>query len=208
MLNMPSAQGGEVEDSARLVYLVLLLVALLSSFLVSVRGRGAEVWRALRLWGVIVAVIVLLASFRSDLAAIGQRVLAQIDPSRGVAAGGGLLFTKANDGHFWIDAWVNAVPVRFMVDTGASTVVLSPQDAKRLGFDLPARAFTGRASTANGIVATAPVRLERVAIGDFERRNVPASVNGGALSVSLLGMSLLTEFGSVRIEGDRLTLQH
>jgi aspartyl protease family protein len=197
-----------MEEGARTLYLVLLLAALMGSFLISARGRWGEVWRAARLWGVIVAVIVLLAAFRSDLERIGQRVMAQLNPSAGAERGDTILFAKQEDGHFWLSARVNGVPVRFMLDTGASTVVLTRADADRIGLDVSALDFSQRASTANGLVATAPVVLETLSIGSFARTRVQASVNGGALPVSLLGMTLLSEFGAVRIEGDTLALSH
>ena len=99
------------------------------------------------------------------------------------------------------------MPVRFLVDTGASELVLSLADAARVGIDPASSAFVGRARTANGMVATAPVRLGRVEFGGFSDSGVPASVGGGELDVSLLGMSYLDRFASIEIEGDRMTLR-
>ena len=84
--------------------------------------------------------------------------------------------------------------------------MLTPQDATRAGFDIDRLQFSGQARTANGIVATAPIRLDRVALGPFEERNVRAAVNGGNLDKSLLGMEFLNRFGRLEITRDQLII--
>ena len=109
------------------------------------------------------------------------------------------MLRRGRDGHFHLTAQVNGAPVRFLVDTGASDVVLTRDDAVRVGLD-PARLdFTRRAMTANGPVMTAPVRLDRVAVGELEARTVPAVVGGGELFQSLLGMSYLDGFRRIAV---------
>ena len=89
-------------------------------------------------------------------------------------------------------ATVNGRRVEFLVDTGASDVVLAPADAARVGFRAGELRFSGRASTANGDVRLAPVTLRELRIGQFSRRGVPAVVNGAEMPISLLGMSFLS----------------
>jgi len=84
--------------------------------------------------------------------------------------------------------------------------VLSRRDAAAAGIDTGALIFTGRARTANGTVRTAPVRLDSLAIGPFEDRDVRAVVNAGEMDGSLLGMDYLRRFSSVEITGERLVL--
>ena len=122
-------------------------------------------------------------------------------------ADGSIELRRGGDGHFHAEALVNGVPVRFLVDTGASDVVLSLEDARRVGIDPAELSFVGRARTANGVVATAPVRIGTVEFGGFSDSGVAASVGGGELDVSLLGMSYLDRFASISIEGDRMTLR-
>ena len=97
--------------------------------------------------------------------------------------------------------------VNFVVDTGATDVVLSEVDARRVGLDPEGLIYSGRASTANGIVRTARVRLEDVSVGGFDEGSLRASVNEGALETSLLGMSYLQRFERIEIRGDRLILE-
>jgi aspartyl protease family protein len=102
---------------------------------------------------------------------------------------------------------VNGKPIEFMVDTGATEIVLSKDDAKKLGFDLSKLAFIGTAYTANGPVSSAPVRLESISLGPFHDENVRATVNGGDLFGSLLGMEYLRRFGSIEITRDAMILR-
>ena len=97
--------------------------------------------------------------------------------------------------------------IKFLIDTGASDVVLNPSDAVRLGFNLKQLSFDKIYNTANGIVRGAPVKLGRVKIGPIEITNVRASVNGADMVTSLLGMSFLSRIGGYEVVGDRLTLK-
>ena len=96
--------------------------------------------------------------------------------------------------------------VDFVVDTGATDIVLSQADASRIGLDLGQLAFTGRASTANGIVETARVTLDKIEIANVIDRNVSAIVNKGELFGSLLGMGYLQRWGRIEIENGVLSL--
>ena len=109
-------------------------------------------------------------------------------------------------GHYRVAAQVDGLPVEFLVDTGASAVVLAPADARRLGFRASQLRFSERAATANGAVALAPVTLRELRIGQLSRRGVPAVVNGAEMPVSLLGMSFLAGLERWEAEGDRLML--
>jgi len=111
---------------------------------------------------------------------------------------------RGPDGHFYADAQVNGTTVRFMVDTGASVVVLTPQDAQRAGIQLPSE--RSMAMGVGGPVETIPVTLDRIAVGGIEARGVQAAVVD-ELPVSLLGQSYLQRVSSVEIRGDRMVLR-
>jgi aspartyl protease family protein len=111
---------------------------------------------------------------------------------------------RGPDGHFYADAQVNGTTVRFMVDTGASVVVLTPEDAQRAGIQLPSERST--AMGVGGPVETIPVTLDRIAVGGIEARGVQAAVVE-ELPVSLLGQSYLQRVSSVEIRGDRMVLR-
>ncbi|HYD14101.1 MAG TPA: TIGR02281 family clan AA aspartic protease [Allosphingosinicella sp.] len=111
---------------------------------------------------------------------------------------------RGPDGHFYADAQVNGATIRFMVDTGASWVVLRAEDAQRAGIQLPAE--RSLAMGVGGPVEVVPVTLERIAIGGIEARGVQAAV-AEELPVSLLGQSYLSRLGSVEIRGDTMVLR-
>ncbi len=109
-------------------------------------------------------------------------------------------------GHFMIEADVDGADIRFMVDTGATEVVLTPEDAARIGFDLRERNFTRLFNTAGGVIRAAPVTLRRLRIGQLVLRDVEAWVNEAPLFVSLLGMSFLKRLDGYEVQDGKLIL--
>ena len=111
------------------------------------------------------------------------------------------------DGHYLIEAMVNGEPVEFLVDTGASDIVLTIDDAERLGLQPATLRYTQRFATANGEVRGAPVVLRELRIGQFSLFDVPASVNEAPLRVSLLGMNFLEQLNGYEVDDGRLILR-
>src|SRR5215813_12679754 len=111
-------------------------------------------------------------------------------------------------GHFNVDGLVDGRRLDFMVDTGASVIALRETDASRLGIHPASRDYTARVNTANGSIAAAPVKLDRVEIGGITVRNVDALVlSDRALSQNLLGMSFLSRLRRVEMGNGRLVLE-
>ena len=119
--------------------------------------------------------------------------------------GGGVEFRRAKDGHFYIEATVHGIPVNFLVDTGATDVVLSVEDAKRLKKHLKYLNKKKTYHTANGTIKALYVEISEMQIGGFVVNNVKASVNVSPMRTSLLGMSFLQYF-NFNMTGDKLTL--
>ena len=114
---------------------------------------------------------------------------------------------RSDDGHFHIDAEANGVPVRFLIDTGATTTVLTAADARRAGIDTSALSFDRAVQTANGLAFFARAWLDRLTIGPYRLASVPVGVMpAGALDTSLLGMNTINRFSSWRVEGDKMVL--
>jgi aspartyl protease family protein len=108
-------------------------------------------------------------AYRFELSAVRDRFLGELVPGQGQeGTGGEIRFRAGGGGHFRLKAFVNDLPLQFLVDTGASDVVLAPADAVRVGFDLNQLNYSRRYQTANGIVKGAPVELGRVQIGPIE----------------------------------------
>ena len=112
------------------------------------------------------------------------------------------------NGHFNAEADINGRSIPVMIDTGATMVVLSYEDAERAGLMLTDKDFTRAVSTANGTARVAPVTLDRVSIGNITVRDVPAAVaESGRLSTSLLGMTFLSRLSRFDMRSGRLVLQ-
>jgi aspartyl protease family protein len=111
-------------------------------------------------------------------------------------------------GHYQANVEINGRAIDVMVDTGATIVALTFDDARRAGVHVRNGDYTQRVNTANGIARVAPVTLERVSIGDITVRNVPAAVSEpGKLATSLLGMSFLARLQRVDMRAGVLVLQ-
>ncbi len=132
-----------------------------------------------------------------------------LDRGAQTAGNGSATFTtsRAPDGHFYADVRINGSTSRMMIDTGASSVILSRADAQRAGIQARSGEFTAIARTAGGEIALKPVTIDRIALGSIDSRNVGAMVAESDLPVSLLGQSFLERVGTVEISGDELRLR-
>jgi aspartyl protease family protein len=111
-------------------------------------------------------------------------------------------------GHFFLVAEVNGVDVQFLVDTGASTVTLTEEDARRVGLSPYSLDYSATYKTANGDIAAAPVTLQRIQLRDLELSDVEATVTRAPLSISLMGMSFLSRLPGYEVRSDGLVLRY
>ena len=141
----------------------------------------------------------------------GQAQAAPVPAVSTPATGAPAQVLKAADGHYWADALIDAKDgghaVRVMVDTGASVVALTRDDAARLGLKLTADDFSGAVITASGRVRAAPVELQAVAVAGARVDRVEALVVEAGLPHSLLGMSYLGRLSSFSATPVGLTLR-
>jgi aspartyl protease family protein len=193
---------------------LLLLVGF--SVLGQYRGRFGTAVRDLAVWIGLALVLVLGYGFRDDFRSIAQRVTGELMPAgEGITVDGtspddarAVRIRKRPDGHFVARGSVNGASLVMLVDTGASTVVLKPTDARAAGIDVDGLSYTVAVRTANGTAYAAGVRIKRIAIGGIVIEGVDALVaKPGALSESLLGMSFLKRLRSYEFSGDFLTLR-
>jgi aspartyl protease family protein len=190
-----------------LIYRVGWIALVGSSVLAFARANPRSALRYGAIWVAIFLGVAGLFSFKNDAAFIGQRIMGALSPTHGVAHDDGTLsFDAGPDGHFRIQARVNGGRVTFMVDTGATDVVLAPNDARRIGIDPASLVFDQFAETANGTVSGAAIRLDSLVVGSIEMNGLPATVNGADMSESLLGMEFLNRLRGWRVENGVLTL--
>ena len=116
-----------------------------------------------------------------------------------------LVYRADARGHVTVTAMVNGAPVRFLVDTGASRVTLTAEDARAAGIGRGELVFDQRSQTANGLTREAPVTLREIRLEHLSIDNVPAAVNEN-LNVSLLGMSFLKRLKSFGMQDGALTI--
>jgi aspartyl protease family protein len=201
---------GALDDPDSRMYLLTRIgwIALVGAAVIgAARFDPKTALRQAAIWAAIFLGLVGLYSFKNDAASIGQRFMGAISPTQGVAHNDGTLsFDAGPDGHFYIQAKVNGGRVTFMVDTGATDVVLAPDDARRVGIDPATLVFDQFAETANGTVSGAAIRLDSLAVGSIEMNRLPATVNGADMSESLLGMEFLNRLHGWRVENGVLTL--
>jgi aspartyl protease family protein len=195
-------------DFVRLAAQVALGVAIGGVVFVLFRHRLSEALQAALFWMVLGLLLAVAYSFRGELREIGERVLADLIPGRPVQIGRAVEVARGRGGEFLVATQVNGARIGMVLDTGASSVVLTPEAAKAAGLPLEVLSYSVNIETANGRARAAPVTLERVAVGSIVERSVPALVaQPGQLRVSLLGMSFLNRLESWEVRNDRLRLR-
>lgn len=177
---------------------------------------GRTLANVLGIAGVGLAVAWLLGQFDLD-STIGARrstagvekppLTARPDARAVTLHGPGLTIPPDGRGHFVLTATADGIETRFLIDTGASVVVLSRPDAAALGLHPDMLDYTIRLSTANGEIAAAPVVLREIAIGDLRVADVDAVVVRSPLEVSLLGASFLSRLDGYEVSPAGLTLR-
>lgn len=186
------------DEFGRVLYLGLLLAAVVGWGLAEYRGRMGQGLRSLLAWGMIFVGVMagygLWQDIRHDVTASQRETAETVE------------IPRSDDGHYYITLTIAGQALTFMADTGASGVVLSQEDAARLGVDLQSLVYAGQSSTANGMVRTARVRLSDVTLGPWQDDSIGAFVNEGAMEGSLLGMEYLGRY-AIEIAGDRMVLR-
>lgn len=188
------------DERAYFFYLLILLLFIGGGFLFGYRQKLSTTLQQAAIWVLIFMGVVIAYGFSDTL----KR---QVMPSRATQSADGYEVQRARDGHFYLTLQVNGKNIPFVVDTGATSIVLSQGDAEKVGIDLAALTYLGRAKTANGVVKTASTILDRIALGDTVDYDVRASVNGGEMDGSLLGLAYLNRFSEISMRGDRLILR-
>lgn len=196
------------DNKLRVVYLLCLLAAGGGGLLVRLRVDTNRTVAQLGIWVAIFCGLILLYSFRNDFGALSTRLGGELMPRDGRVEGDQIMsYPLAENGHFQVQAEADGTPLDFMIDSGATNVVLTPAAARRLGYDLDALQFNKMAQTANGYVRGATIVIGEFKVGNIVMHDLPATVNSVDMSSSLLGMDFLTRLKSWRVEGERITLE-
>lgn len=199
-------------DQAASLVFVALLGTLVASGMAAGRQRLGMMARQALAWAAIVIGLVTAYEFRFELQNVASRVSAGLIPGAPIATvnadGARSVTISRSQRHFETSATVNGESLRFIIDTGASTVVLTHDNARRIGFDIDDLDYVVPVATANGMTRAAPVRLETMEVGGIMRSDLEALVaEPGALFENLLGMNYLDTLSGFEVTGDRLILR-
>ena len=188
------------EDLPRLVYLGVLLAALGGWVMLEYRNRLGFALRTAAAWAMIIIGLAAGYGLWTDLRSTREA------PQFSSQNNSEMVLRRAADGHFYAELQLEGTDVFFMVDTGATNMVLSQEDAKRIGLAPGTLHYMGEAMTANGVVRTARVTVKDIQFGPFRDENFTAAVNNGEMSGSLLGMDYLRRY-RIAIEDNLMILR-
>jgi aspartyl protease family protein len=201
------ASGLSGADLASLAQKIVVLVIAGAVALMLFRERFAQALTAALFWVALALILVVGYSYRFELHDVAERVMAELAPGHATTQGRTVQVARAANGDFAVSAQINGARVLMVLDTGASSVVLTREDAKAAGLPLEVLNYSVSIDTANGRTQAAPVTLDRLAIGGLVEHSIAALVaQPGQLKVSLLGMSFLNRLQSWEVRGDRLLL--
>lgn len=204
--------GMELEQFARLAYSLALLVLVTGFGYFFYRSRAGEMIRAALFWIMVGLLLALGYTYRFELEAISERVVSEFIVSRPVTLSSGpgatVQVARARGGDFSVQVEVNGEPVTMLIDTGASSVVLTQDAAKAASLPIDLLKYDVPIETASGRTHAAAVVVDQIAVGGIVERRVPALVSApGELRTSLLGMSFLNRLRSFEVTGGRLILR-
>ncbi|HEX9932607.1 MAG TPA: TIGR02281 family clan AA aspartic protease [Allosphingosinicella sp.] len=194
------------DQAVHVIYLIGVLVLVASSLLVR-RIPIAQGLKMLAAWVMIFAAAFIIFTMKDDFAALWDRIV--LETRGGVVQeqrGAELRVRRSPDGHFWVNAELNGQPVRFLIDSGATTTSISKDIADRAGIR-PSGGFPAMVRTANGIVAVHRGRAETIRVGTIERRDLAVHISEAFGDMNVIGMNFLSSLSSWSVEGRTLILR-
>lgn len=189
--------------------LAIMLAAVLGVLMLGLlRERFTRALKSVAIWIVVVLALAVGYTFRFEVRDIADRVMAEFVPGHAASRGHIAEIARGHNGNFVVTTQVNGARLSMILDTGASSVVLTQDAAKAAGLPLEVLTYSVTVDTANGRTRAAPVTLQSITIGGLMERDVTALVaQRGQLRQSLLGMSFLNRLQSWEVRGDRLVLR-
>jgi aspartyl protease family protein len=160
------------------------------------------------IWVVVALLLAISYAYRYELHEVADRVMTELVPSHTASRTRAVWLVRDGGGHFELKAQLNGARINMILDTGATSVLLTQEDAKAVGLPIEVLAYTVSIDTANGRTRAAAVTLDRVLVGGIEERSIPALIaQPGQLRTSLLGMTFLNRLESWEVRGERLVMR-
>jgi aspartyl protease family protein len=197
----------EGDQAVHFIYLMGVLVLVVSALMVRriPIGQGLKMFAA---WVMIFAAAFIVFTLKDDFLALGNRLLVETRGEPPIEQGEGeeLRVRMSPDGHFWVTAELNGTPVRFLIDSGATTTSISKATANRAGIEAGG-GVPAMVRTANGIVMVDRARAESLRVGTIERRNLALHVSEAFGDMNVIGMNFLSSLRGWSVEGRTLILR-
>jgi len=193
------------DQAVHFIYLLGVLVLVGSALAV----RRIPIAQGLKMfvgWVLIFGAAFVIFTLKDEFLALGNRVLVETRGGVEQTAGGEVRIRQAPDGHFWVTAELNGEPVRFLVDSGATTTSISRGTAERAGIE-PGRGFQAMVQTANGVVMVDRGRAESLKVGSIERDDVAVHISDSFGDMNVIGMNFLSSLSGWSVEGRTLVLR-
>jgi aspartyl protease family protein len=195
-------------DKFRLINLIGFIALLSASIVLGRRFRTRDAIRNIAIWCAVFAALGLGYTFSGELGWLGDRVRGELFPGTPVSSGPHEMAVNASEGgSYYVDGTINGAPAHFAIDTGASGIVLSPDDAARAGIDVAHLDYSLPVETAHGASFNATARVDRLVVGNFELHDVEVEINKLPMGSSLLGMTFLKRLDSFGVEKGRFVMR-
>jgi aspartyl protease family protein len=200
--------GLDDHQQISLLYRAGLLILVGSALARMFRGRHGEVARMTVIWVGIIVVLAVSYTYRFELKDAANRVTAELVPGHAAARGRVVEMARTGAGDFHINTQVNGARVSMVLDTGASTVMLTHEAAIAAHLPMEMIKYNVNIETANGRTYAAAAVINRIAVGGIEEHGVPALIaQPGTLKTSLLGMSFLSRLQGWEVRGDKVVMR-
>lgn len=195
---------GGGDQSLSIVITVIWLVVILSA-IIARRLPMKQMAKMALGWIAIFLFVFGIFAFKDDFKIVWQRLVLAVNPDAGSSSGKELRLPQQDD-HWYVQAQVNGHPVRFMVDTGATTISMNDVTAELVGVDVSGETFPVMIETANGTVQARRGKINQIQVGPIGRRDMTVVVASEFGEMNVLGMNFLSSLSSWRVEQGTLVL--
>lgn len=195
------------DQNINLVFAIGALV-LVASALFSRRIGFGEIVRTALSWVAIFAIFIVIFSYRNELTGVWNKVTGELTgANEQQVVGSTLKIRQSPDGHYWADAQVNGMAVRFLIDSGATTTAMTLKTAQAANVDINEGGFPVYLDTANGTVEAQRGTIQMLKVGQMTALDLPIVVAEAFGDSNVLGMNFLSELASWRVEGREMILE-
>lgn len=195
------------EDGPSLIW-GIVCVLLLVSALAARRLPFGQVAKMTLAWIAIFAAFFAVFSFRFEFRQIWDRVKSEVAGTANQSVDQqAIIIKRQDDGHYWLQVEVNTTPVRFLIDSGATTTAINENTAIEASVDVDRDGYPVIISTANGRVTAQRGSIKLLAIGPHRIEDHHVVVSDKFDDTNVLGMNFLDSMKSWKVEGNVMTLQ-